>query len=69
MKRKLKKIKLGDSEYIFAFCRDCRCTRWLHYRELPDFVNEHSGHIIGVSPKDLREDLKGLQEWFRKFIG
>jgi len=55
-------------EFIFVFCRNCRCRRWLHYRELPDFVNEHTGHIIGVSLKDLEEDPKALQEWFRNFI-
>ena len=57
------------SEFIFVFCRDCHYARWLHKRELLDFVNEHSGHVIGISSQDLREDPKAILEWFRKFMG
>ena len=58
---------MGEASLIL--CKDCRVTEWLEDYELPEFIQEHSGHRLFMFPRDWPEDDDELVEGIRALLG
>jgi len=58
---------MGEASLII--CKDCQVTEWLEDYELPEFIQEHSGHRLFMLPRGWPEDDDELVEGIWALLG